>query len=94
MVSKGGFPRFCRDGVSQDYKEAIKWYRKGAEQGDAYSECNIGIFYVHGYGVSRNYQEAMKWYQKAANQGNAVAEYNIGNLYEKEMASPRIFRKP
>ena len=30
-------------GVNQDYKEAVKWYRLAAEQGDAYGQFNLGL---------------------------------------------------
>ena len=33
------------DGVPQDYKEAVKWYRLAAEQGDAAAQYNLGIMY-------------------------------------------------
>ena len=33
------------DGVPQDYKEAVKWYRLAAEQGDASAQYNLGLMY-------------------------------------------------
>ena len=30
------------EGVPQDYKEAVKWYRKAAEQGDAIAQRSLG----------------------------------------------------
>ncbi len=30
-------------GVSQDYAEAVKWYRKAAEQGHASAQHNLGV---------------------------------------------------
>ena len=38
MHSKG-------QGVPQDYKEAVKWYRLSAEQGDAQAQYNLGVMY-------------------------------------------------
>ena len=32
-------------GVPQDYAEALKWYHKAAEQGNAYSQNNVGRMY-------------------------------------------------
>jgi len=29
-------------GVAKDYVEAAKWYRKAADQGDSYAQCNLG----------------------------------------------------
>ena len=36
------------EGVPQDYKEAVKWYRLAAEQGDAIAQTNLGIMYEYG----------------------------------------------
>ena len=69
-------------GVSQDYTEAVKWYRKAAEQGNAAAQCNLGVMYYNGNGVSQDYAEAVKWYRKAAEQGNAIAQSNLGYMYE------------
>ena len=30
-------------GVPQDYKTAVKWYRLAAEQGDAGAQFNLGV---------------------------------------------------
>jgi len=70
-------------GISQDYKEAMKWYRKAANQGFALAQYNLGDMYVHGHGTSQDYKEAMKWYRKAANQGLAQAQYNLGVMYAR-----------
>lgn len=29
-------------GVKQDYKKAVEWYTKSANQGDAHAEYNLG----------------------------------------------------
>ena len=41
------------EGVSQDYEEAAKWYRKAAEQGSARGQYNLGHMYDNGKGVSQ-----------------------------------------
>lgn len=69
--------------VPQDYKEAVKWYRKAAEQGNASAQNNLGFAYAKGKGVPQDYKEAVKWYRKAAEQGEASAQYNLGLAYAK-----------
>ncbi|MDD1625819.1 MAG: sel1 repeat family protein, partial [Methylococcaceae bacterium] len=64
--------------VTQDYKEAIKWYRLSAEQGYALAQYNLGTMYAQGQGIAQDYKEAFKWYQKAAEQGEALAQCNLG----------------
>ena len=31
------------DGVPQDYRTAVKWYGRAAEQGDAYAQRNLEV---------------------------------------------------
>ena len=69
------------NGVDENYTEAVKWYRKGAEAGDNDAIANVGYMYCYGKGVEQNYEEAMKWSKKAADGGNAWAMNQIGDLY-------------
>ena len=63
----------------KDYTEAIKWFKKTAEQGYVPAQLMLGICYKYGFG---EYGEAMKWFRKAADQGNAQAQYELGYCYE------------
>lgn len=65
----------------KDYKEAVKWYRKSAEQGYVFAQYNLGTCYENGQGVTQDYIEAVKWYRKSAEQGCAPAQYNLGLCY-------------
>lgn len=65
-------------GVVQDYVEAAKWFRKGAEQGDSKALHGLGVNNDQGLGLSQDYVEAVNWYRKAAELGNAKAQYNLG----------------
>lgn len=56
------------DGVKQDDKEAVKWYRLAAEQGYAVAQCNRGAMYASGDGVPQDFGKALKWWQLAAEQ--------------------------
>ncbi len=67
-------------GVSQDYPEAVKWYRKAAEQGNANGQNNLGLMYYHGTGVAKDMVEARKWFEKAAEQGHTKAAEMLKNL--------------
>ncbi len=70
------------NGVSEDYSEAVRWYREAAEQGYATAQYNLGCMYYGGKGVSKDYTEAIRWFRMAAEQGNARAQYNLGMMYE------------
>jgi len=56
-------------GVSQDYQEAVMWYRRAAEQGNASAQYNLGVMYDNGQGVSQDYVLAHMWANLAASQG-------------------------
>ena len=68
-------------GVSKDYAEAVKWYRKAAEQGNASAQYDLGVCYANGRGMNKDMKEAVKWYRKAAEQGYAEAQCKLGLCY-------------
>ena len=72
---------FGSGGVPQDYVEAVKWYRKAAEQNDAEAQCSLGICYATGRCVAQDEVEAVKWWRKAAEQNDATAQCNLGICY-------------
>ena len=55
-------------GVSQDYGEAVKWWRLAAAQGNARAQRNLGIAYENGRGVAQDHREAAKWFRLADKQ--------------------------
>jgi TPR repeat protein len=80
-------------GISQDYTEAVKWYRRAAEQEHAESQINLGFMYENGRGVNQDYTEAVKWYRKAAGQGHARAQSNLGNMYREGKGVTQNYEK-
>lgn len=66
-------------GVKKDKAEAMKWYHKAAEQGDAKAQVKLGICYK--YGEEENCNEAVQWFCKAAEQGDAEAQVQLGICY-------------
>jgi TPR repeat protein len=67
--------------VPKDYPEAVKWFRKAAEQNLPIAQNNLGLCYQNGQGVTKDYPEAVKWYRKAAEQNLAIAQVNLGFCY-------------
>ena len=70
-------------GVPQDYAQALTWYRKAADQGNAEAQNNLGVMCESGHGVPQDYAQAVVWYRKAADQGFAPAQYNLGVMLLK-----------
>jgi TPR repeat protein len=77
------------EGVAQNDAEAVKWFRKAAEQGDAGAQFNLGMMYYDGEGVARNYVEAYVWFSLAAGQGMKQAESAL-NAIESKMTPDQI----
>jgi TPR repeat protein len=65
----------------QNYKEAVKWLRLAAEQGDAIAQVRLAAAYDEGKGVPQDNKEAVKWLRLAAEQGDASAQYILGLSY-------------
>jgi TPR repeat protein len=61
--------------------EQIEAWRKAAEQGDMFSQVNLGLAYNKGSGVEKDDKEAFRWWHMAAEQGNIAAENYIGAAY-------------
>lgn len=67
-------------GVAKNYEEAVKWYRKAAEQGNPVAQNSLAYCYEKGKGITKNIDEAITWYRKAANQGDNSAEKSLLRL--------------
>ena len=69
--------------MPQDDAEAVKWYRKAAEQGLASAQFNLGQMCALGRGVPQDDAEAVKWYRKAAEQGLAEAQSAVAEMHRQ-----------
>ena len=67
--------------LTEDDEEAVRWYRRAAEQGYARGQSALGFMYAHGEGVPEDDIEAVRWYRFAAEQGWVNAQYNLGLMY-------------
>jgi TPR repeat protein len=68
----------------KDYPEAARLYRLSADQGNAYAQAILGIFYEQGRGgLPKAEREAARLYRLAADQGNAGGQVNLGVFYEQ-----------
>jgi len=56
-----------RSGLKKDYAMAASWYRKSAEQGNAYAQASLGILCHSGKGLPRDDVQAEMWFIVAAN---------------------------
>jgi TPR repeat protein len=73
----------------KDYKEAVKWYRLSAEQGDTSAQYNLGVMYSNGQGVPQDYTLAHMWFNLSGSSGHKGSVKNR-NIIEKKMSPSQI----
>ena len=61
-------------GIPQDHGQAMIWYRKAADAGDAGAMTNIALLYEFGQGVPKDLGQAMNWRRKAAAAGDEASK--------------------
>ena len=68
-------------GVPQDKGEAVEYFRRAAEQGNATAQNNLGGMYLNGCGVPQDDDEAANCFRCAAEQGDAVAQDKLAHMH-------------
>jgi len=69
------------EGVKQDRREAVQWFRKAADLGHMNAQFILGTMYDKGEDLALDQGEAFRWYRKAAEQGHKQAQFNVGYMY-------------
>jgi TPR repeat protein len=67
----------------EDMKEAVRWYRLAADQGDTRAQNNLGAMLAKGEGVAEDKAEAIQWFRLAVDKGYLVAQLNLGIILSK-----------
>ena len=79
------------EGVPQNIKTAIKWFKKSARQGFSDATLNLGELYNDdGYGVPQNYKTAINWYKLASFQGNCIAKRKLTQISKERSSTPPV----
>jgi hypothetical protein len=72
-------------GVAQDIRQAKRWYRKSARQGDPRAMFSLGqMAYDQG-----DYQDALVWFGRAADRGHSRSIFWIGKLLWRGYSVPQ-----
>ena len=66
---------------AEEDAEAVTWYRKAAEQGDAAGTLGLGVMYAKGEGVPLDLTKAHSYVLKAAEQKHAPALMMMMDAY-------------
>ncbi|MBS1224593.1 MAG: putative repeat protein, partial [Proteobacteria bacterium] len=68
-------------GVGQNARSAIEWFRKAAVQGNTDAQLQLGMLYATDPSVASSEKEALLWLRKAAEWGNAEAIYRLAGKF-------------
>ena len=69
-------------GVERDDVQAVAWYRRSAEQGEAQAQCNLGVMYKNGRGVPKDWKAAGHWLRAAIRSANTQSEFGSNVVAE------------
>eukprot|EP00468_Gymnochlora_sp_CCMP2014_P010657 CAMPEP_0167745092 /NCGR_PEP_ID=MMETSP0110_2-20121227/2959_1 /TAXON_ID=629695 /ORGANISM="Gymnochlora sp., Strain CCMP2014" /LENGTH=509 /DNA_ID=CAMNT_0007629695 /DNA_START=95 /DNA_END=1624 /DNA_ORIENTATION=- len=81
MNSLGSIYLEGREDIYQDKEEALRWFIRAADHGDADAQFQVAIQQIYGDGCDTNMQEARVWLRKAASQGNKKAHEMLFKIY-------------
>jgi hypothetical protein len=65
----------------ENFEEAARWYRRGAEFGYQNSQVSYAWMLLKGRGVARDESEAFRWYLAAANGGHPYSYLATAEMY-------------
>jgi TPR repeat protein len=51
-------------GIMQDYKQALYWYKQAGNNGNIDAMYKLGEMYSTGQGIMQDYKQALYWYKK------------------------------
>ncbi len=74
------------EGVTQDYKEAVKWYQLSAEQGHSEAQYKLGEIHENGKGVPQDKDKAVNWYLLSA-EHEEKAQFKLTVMNDRDTLS-------
>jgi TPR repeat protein len=84
------------EGVERDDTQAVKWFKKAADLGDADAQWEVGFAYDRGQGLPQDKDLAESWYRRAAasyqneaERGEAASQSRLAAMYQAGEGVPR-----
>ena len=75
---------FLYDGILQNDKEALFFFKKAALSGHVQAQINVALKYEKGEGTTVNKEEAIYWYYQAAFNQDDIAQFRLASLLQEE----------
>jgi TPR repeat protein len=79
--------------VEQDYQQAMAWYDKAIERGNAYGMARMAWLYTKGRGVDTDYDKALALSERAVKHNNPFGLSVMGYLYENGYGVSRDYTR-
>ena len=68
-------------GVPKDYKKALDFFQKAAEQSWVDGQLHLGNMYYNGWGVRKDFKMAIKYFNLASQSGHVLAFHNLADMH-------------
>jgi hypothetical protein len=100
LAAENGFPAAAYhlglayqegDGFPRDRKQALAWFNRAADAGNAEAQNALGDLYRYADPPEKDYTLALHWYSEAAERGNPDGQYSLGTLYQGGLGTPRDY---
>jgi hypothetical protein len=76
-------------GVTGNSSQAVHWFVKAAEQGEANAQYELGVMFHNGERVTQDETKAFTWYGRAAELGHIAAQFSFGLSFRDGQGVPR-----
>lgn len=80
------------DGLGPDFKTAMEWYLKAAEQGQADAQRALARGYYFGYGAEQDYGRALYWYEQSCSSENAETLAILAIMHQRGLGTARCLK--
>ena len=70
------------EATEKDYEDAVKYFKKAAQKGNAEGQYHLGFAYLQGLGIEANPQKAYEYFVLSAEQNYIEAEFCAGYMCE------------
>jgi len=80
-------------GAKTNVVEAVKWYRRAADQGFARAQVLLGSCYHAGRGIPKDEEEGVRWRRKAAEQGDCEGQIMLASSYNEGSGVPKDYEE-
>ena len=75
-------------GVEKSAIEALRWYKRSAEQGHTVAMYATGTMYYGGGGIQENLKLAASFIKDAAEDGLVQAQHSLAQMYMRGFLNP------